>query len=83
MSQALQHNELNETLTSVSRELNENIRGLETTVDQIPSLSGMAGLCCLCEGVSYVNRHDPVWSGSITERDRWKYILQLVCQETE
>ena len=23
----------------------------------------MAGLCRLCEGVSYVNRHNPVWSG--------------------
>ena len=73
MSHALQHNELNETLMNVSRELDEKIRGLEATVDRIPSVwlewhdgwleGGMAGLCRLCEGVSYVNRHNPVWSG--------------------
>ena len=67
------HNELNETLTNVSRELEEKIRGLEATVDRIPSVwlewcdgwleGGMAGLCRLCEGISYVNRHNPVWSG--------------------
>ena len=72
-SHNLQHNELNETLINVSRELDEKIRGLEATVDRIPSLwlewhdgwleGGMAGLCRLCEGVSYVNRHNPVWSG--------------------
>ena len=73
MSHALQHNELNETLMNVSRELDEKIRGLEANVDRIPSVwlewhdgwleGGMAGLCRLCEGVSYVNRHNPVWSG--------------------
>ena len=73
VSHNLQHNELNETLINVSRELDEKIRGLEATVDRIPSLwlewhdgwleGGMAGLCRLCEGVSYVNRHNPVWSG--------------------
>ena len=73
MSHNLQHNELNETLANVSRELDEKIRGLEATVDRIPSVwlewcdglleGGMAGLCRLCEGVSYVNRHNPVLSG--------------------
>ena len=73
VSHNLQHNELNETLANVSRELDEKIRGLEATVDRIPSVwlewcdgwleSGMAGLCRLCEGVSYVNGHNPVWSG--------------------
>ena len=73
VSHNLQHNELNETLANVSRELDEKIRGLEATVDRIPSVrlewcdgwleGGMAGLCRLCEGVSYVNRHNPVWSG--------------------
>ena len=73
VSHNLQHNELNETLANVSRELEEKIRGLEATVDRIPSVwlewcdgwleGGMAGLCRLCEGVSYVNRHNPVWSG--------------------
>ena len=73
VSHNLQHNELNETLENVSRELDEKIRGLEATVDRIPFVwlewcdgwleSGMAGLCRLCEGVSYVNRHNPVWSG--------------------
>ena len=73
VSHNLQHNELNETLANVSRELDEKIRGLEATVDQIPSVwlewcdgwleGGMAGLCRLREGVSYVNRHNPVWSG--------------------
>ena len=73
VSHNLQHNELNEILVNVSRELDEKIRGLETTVDRIPSVwlewcdvwleGGMVGLCRLCEGVSYVNRHNPVWSG--------------------
>ena len=73
VSHNLQHNELNETLANVSRELDEKIRGLEATVDRIPSVwlewcdgwleGGMAGLCRLSEGVSYVNRHNPVWSG--------------------
>ena len=73
VSHNLQHNELSETLANMTRELDEKIRGLEATVDQIPSVwlewcdgwleSGMAGLCRLCEGVSYVNRQNPVWSG--------------------
>ena len=73
MSHSLQHNELNKVLLNVSRELDEEVRGLEATVDRIPSVwlewhdgrleGGMAGLCHLCEGVSYVNRHNPVWSG--------------------
>ena len=73
VSHNLQHNELNEILIHVSRELDEKIRGLEATVDRIPSVwlewhdgwleGGMDGLCRLCEGVSYVNRHNPVWSG--------------------
>ena len=73
VSHNLQHNELNEILANVSRELEEKIRGLESTVDRIPSVwlewcdgwleGGMAELCRLCEGVSYVNRHNPVWSG--------------------
>ena len=73
VSHNLQHNELNETLINVSRELNEKIRRLEASVDRIPSVwlewhdgwleGGMAGLCRLCEGVSYVNRQNPVWSG--------------------
>ena len=73
VSHNLQHNELSETLANMTRELDEKIRGLEATVDRIPSVwlewcdgwleGGMAGLCRLCEGVSYVNRHNPVWSG--------------------
>ena len=73
VSHNLQHNELSETLANMTRELEEKIRGLEATVDRIPSVwlewcdgwleGGMAGLCRLCEGVSYVNRHNPVWSG--------------------
>ena len=75
VSHNLQHNELNETLANMTRELEEKIRGLEATVNRIPSVwlewydgwleDGMAGLCRLCEGVSYVNRHNPVWSGVI------------------
>ena len=73
VSHNLQHNELSETLANMTRDLDEKIRGLEATVDRIPSVwlewcdgwleSGMTGLCRLCEGVSYVNRHNPVWSG--------------------
>ena len=73
VSQNLIHNELNEALVNVSRELDKNIRGLEAIVDQVPSVwlewhdewlvGGMAGLCLVCEGVSYVNRHNPVCSG--------------------
>ena len=73
VSHNLQHNELNETLANMTRELDEKMRGLEATVERIPSVwlewydgwleGGMVGLCRLCEGVSYVNRHNPVWSG--------------------
>ena len=66
----LQPNELNETLIN---ELDEKIQELEATVHRIPSVrlewrdgwleSGMSVLCRLCEGVSYVKRHNPVWSG--------------------
>ena len=69
----LQHNELNETLINVSRELDEKMRELEATVDWIPSVwvkwrdewfeCRMDELCCLCESVSYKNKHSPVWSG--------------------
>ena len=73
VAQNLIHNELNETLVNVSRELDEKIQGLEAIVDQVPSVwlewrdewltDGMAELCRVCEGVSYVNRHNPVCSG--------------------
>ena len=71
--QTLQHNELNETVINVSRELDEKIQGLEAIVNQVPSVwlewrdewlvGGMAELCRVSEGVSYVNRHNPVCSG--------------------
>ena len=71
--QTLQHNELNEIVINVSRDLDEGIQGLEAIVDQIPSVwlewrdewfvDGMAELCRVYEGVSYVNRHNPVCSG--------------------
>ena len=73
VSQNLVHNKLNETLVNVSRELDEKIQGLEVIVDQVPSVwlewrdewlvGGMVELCVVCEGVSYVNRHNPVCSG--------------------
>ena len=73
VSHNLQHSELSETLANMTQELDEKIRGLEATVEWIPSVwlvwgdgwleSGMAGLCRLYKGVSYVNRHNPVWSG--------------------
>ena len=71
--QTIQHNELNETVINVSREIDEKIQGLEAIVDEVPSVwlewrdewleGGMAELCRVCEGVSYVNRHNPVCSG--------------------
>ena len=68
--QTLQHNELNETVINVSREIGEKIQGLEAIVDQVPSVWLewrdewlVAELCHVCEGVSYVNRHNPVCSG--------------------
>ena len=73
VSQNLVHNKLNETLVNMTRELDEKIQGLEVIVDQVPSVwlewrdewlvGGMAELCLVCEGVSYVNRHNPVCSG--------------------
>ena len=74
VAQNLIHNELNQTLVNVSRELDEKIQGLEVIVDQVPSVwlewrdewlaEGMAKLCRVSEGVSYVNRHNPVCSGA-------------------
>ena len=71
--QNLVHNKLNETLVNVSRELEEKIQGLEAIVDQVPSVwlewcdewlvGGMTELCRIYEGVSYVNRHNPVFPG--------------------
>ena len=56
-----------------SHEFDKKIQELEAIVDQIPSVwlewrdewlvGGMAELCRMCEGVSYVNRHNPVCSG--------------------
>ena len=73
VSQNLIHNELNETRLNLSREIDEKIQGLEAIVDQVPSVwlewrdewlaGGMEELCRVCEGVSYVNRHNPVCSG--------------------
>ncbi|KAI6658431.1 E3 ubiquitin-protein ligase TRIM71-like [Oopsacas minuta] len=73
VTQNLVHNELNETLENLSRELDQKIQGLEAIVDRIPSVwlewhdewleGGTGGLCHVVEGVSYVNRHKPVWSG--------------------
>ena len=73
VSQNLIHNKLNVTLVNVSHELDEKIQELEAIVDQIPSVwlewrdewlvGGMAELCRVSEGVSYVNRHNPVCSG--------------------
>ena len=73
VAQNLIHNELNETLVDLSLVIDEKIQGLEVIVDQVPSVwlewrdewlvGGMAELCRVCEGVSYVNRHNPVCSG--------------------
>ena len=73
MLQTLQHNQLQETVVKFSREYDEKIRVLETNVDQVPCVwlewrdewlvGGMAALCRVCEGVSYVNRHKPACSG--------------------
>ena len=71
--QTLQHNELIETVINVSIEIDEKIQGLEAIVDHVPSVwlewrdewlaGGMEELCRVCEGVTYVNRHNPVCSG--------------------
>ena len=73
VSQNLIHNKLNETLVIMSLTLDEKIQELEVIVDQVPSVwlewrdewlvGGMAELCRVSEGVSYVNRHNPVCSG--------------------
>ena len=73
VSQNLIHNKLNETLVSMSLTLDEKIQELEAIVDQVPSVwlewrdewlvGGMEELCRVSEGVSYVNRHNPVCSG--------------------
>ena len=73
VSQNLIHNKLNETLVIMSLTLDEKIQGLEAIVNQVPSVllewrdewlvDGMAELCRVSEGVSYVNRHNPVCSG--------------------
>ena len=73
VSQNLIHNKLNETLVIMSLTLDEKIQGLEAIVDQVPFVwlewrdewlvDGMAELCRVSEGVSYVNRHNPVCSG--------------------
>ncbi len=81
VSHNLQHNELSEALRDVSRRLDTEIREIEATVDLIPSVwlewrdewlvGGMEGLCRIRECASYVDR---------VERDKWKYIILLVCQ---
>ena len=73
MLQTLQHNELLGTVTDVSRKLDEEMERLSAIVDQVPSVwlewrdewleDGMRDLCHVCEGVSYVHRQNPVWTG--------------------
>ena len=73
VSHNLIHNKLSETLVNFTQELDEKIQGLEAIGVQVPSVclewldewlvDGMTELCRLSEGVSYVNRHNPGWSG--------------------
>ncbi|KAI6662002.1 hypothetical protein LOD99_9589 [Oopsacas minuta] len=73
VTQNLVYNELNVNLVDVSRELDNEIQGLEAIIDRVSSVwlewhdgwleGGMAALCRVVEGVSCVNRHKPVWSG--------------------
>ena len=73
MLQTLQHNELNETVIDMSRKFEEEIQRLEAIVDDVPSVwlewrdewleGGMKEMCHVCEGVSYVHRQIPVWTG--------------------
>ena len=73
MLQTLQHNELNETVIDMSRKFEEEIQRLEAIVDDVPSVwlewrdewleGGMREMCHVCEGVSYVHRQIPVWTG--------------------
>ena len=93
VAQNLIHNELNQTLVNVSRELDEKIQGLEVIVNQVPSVwlewrdewlaEGMAKLCRVSEGVSYVNRHNPVCSGANKMKDEMKYIILMVSLQTD
>ena len=72
-SRTLQHNELSETLQKVSQDLKQEIKRVEAVVDKVPIVSlewrnewlegGMRELCRVCEGVSYVHRQTPVWTG--------------------
>ena len=73
MLQNLQHNELNKTLEKLSQGLEEEIKRVEAVVDQVPTVwlewrvewleGGMRELCLVCEGVSYIHRQTPVWTG--------------------
>ena len=70
MLQTLQHNELHDTVTDMSRKLDEEMERLSAIVVQVPSVwlewrdewleDGMRDLCHVCEGVSYVHRQTPV-----------------------
>ena len=72
-SRTLQHNELSETLQKVSQDLKQEINRVEAVVDKVPIVSlewrnewlegRMRELCRVCEGVSYVHRQTPVWTG--------------------
>ena len=93
VSQNLIHNKLNETLVSMSLTLDEKIQGLEEIVDQVPSVwlewrdewlvGGMAELCRVSEGVSYVNRHNPVCSVVNRGEDKMKYLMLMVSLQTD
>ena len=73
MLQTLQHNELHDTVTDMSRKLDEEMERLSAIVDQVPYVwlewrdewleDGMRDLCHVCEGVSYVHRQTPVCTG--------------------
>ena len=73
VSQNLIHNKLNQTLEKVSRDLEEEIKRVEAVVDKVPTVwlewrdewleGGMRESCRVCEGVSYVHRQTPVWTG--------------------
>ena len=83
--QTLQHNELNNTVINVSRKLDEEIERLEAIVDKVPSVwlewsdewlvGGMRESRRVCEGVSYVHRQIPMWTGvNKGERQNQLYI---------
>ena len=73
VSQNLIHNKLNKTLEKLSRDLEEEIKRVDAVVDKIPIVwlewrdewleGGIRELCRVCEGVSYVHRQTPVWTG--------------------